>query len=109
MTRQEGGEDGLQELANFERSRCRSVAQQQSVWGTTLLLAAIVAATILVTIFVTGFLDHVFGILYPVLCILDGTMVDLKLGMLHCSALLFSCPGSSIPDLGESVSGSVPL
>ena len=90
MTRQEGGEDGLQELADFERSRRRSVAQQQSVWGNALLLAAIVAATILVTTFVTGFLDRVFCISYPVFGILDGTIVDLKFGMLHCSALLFS-------------------
>ena len=41
--------DSLEEFADFERSSRRSVAQQQSVWGSALLLAAIITATILVT------------------------------------------------------------
>ena len=50
--REEGGRDGLEELATFEKTRRRSVAQQQSLCGSALLLAALVTATILVTAFV---------------------------------------------------------
>ena len=50
--REEGGRDGLEELADFEKTRRRSVAQQQSLCGSALLLAALVTATILVTAFV---------------------------------------------------------
>lgn len=49
IIREEGGMDGLVELADFEKTRGRAVAQQQSVWGSALLLVALVAATILVT------------------------------------------------------------
>ena len=50
--REEGGRDGLEELADFEKTRRRSVVQQQSLCGSALLLAALVTATILVTTFV---------------------------------------------------------
>ena len=48
--RQEDGETTLEELDDFERSRRRLVVHHQSLWGSAVLLLAVVAATILVSI-----------------------------------------------------------
>ena len=48
--RQDDGETILEELDDFERSRRRLVVHHQSLWGSAVLLLAVVAATILVSI-----------------------------------------------------------